>query len=49
MQDTRFYDVVQMTSRTDLTPFAICIWVLLAHILAGLLLAYFGSRESRWD
>jgi ABC transport system ATP-binding/permease protein len=49
MRDTRFYDVVQMTSRTSLTPYAICGWVLLAHILAGLILAYFGSRESRWD
>jgi ABC-type sulfate transport system permease component len=49
MRDTRFYDVVQMTSRTSLAPFAICAWVLLAHILVGLALAYFGSRESRWD
>jgi ABC-type multidrug transport system ATPase subunit len=49
MRDTRFYDIVQMTSRTDLAPFLVCVWVLLAHILAGLLLAYFGARESRWD
>jgi ABC-type multidrug transport system ATPase subunit len=49
MRDTRFYDIVQMTSRTDLAPFAVCAWVLLAHILAGLILAYFGARESRWD
>ena len=49
MRDTRFYDIVSMTSRTDLAPFAVCGWVLLAHALAGLLLAYFGARESRWD
>jgi ABC-type multidrug transport system ATPase subunit len=49
MRDTRFYDIVQMTSRTDLAPFAVCGWVLLAHVLAGLILAYFGARESRWD
>jgi ABC-type multidrug transport system ATPase subunit len=49
MQDTRFYDLVKMTSRTSLAPIAVCSWVLLAHILAGLILAYFGSRESRWD
>ena len=49
MRDTRFYDVVQMTSRTGLAPFAVCGWVLLAHVFAGLILAYFGSRESRWD
>jgi len=49
MRDTRFYDIIQMTSRTDLAPFLICGCVLLAHALAGLVLAYFGSRESRWD
>jgi len=49
MRDTRFYDLVKMTSRTDLAPIAVCGWVLIAHILAGLTLAYFGSRESRWD
>jgi ABC-type multidrug transport system ATPase subunit len=49
MRDTRFYDVVQMTSRTELTAYAVCIWVLLAHVLVGLFLAYFGARESRWD
>ncbi len=49
MRDTRFYDVVQMTSRTGLAAFSICSWILLAHILVGLLLAYFGSRESRWE
>jgi len=49
MRDARFYDIVQMTSRTELAPFAVCAWVLLAHALAGLVLAYFGARESRWD
>jgi hypothetical protein len=49
MRDTRFYDVVQMTSRTGLTGYGFCAWVLMAHVLAGLVLAYFGSRESRWD
>ena len=49
MRDTRFYDVVQMTARTDLAPFPVCILVLLAHALAGLLLAYIGARASQWD
>ncbi len=51
MRDTRFYDVVQMTTRngTTLAPFAVCGSVLMAHIIAGLILAYFGARESRWD
>jgi ABC-type multidrug transport system ATPase subunit len=49
MRDTRFYDIVQMTARTELAPLAVCGWVLLAHVLAGLVLAYFGARTSRWD
>jgi len=49
MRDTRFYDVIKMTSRTDLAPLIMCGWVLLAHVLAGLILAWFGARESRWD
>ena len=49
LRETRFYDLVRMTSRTDLAPLAVCGWVLMAHVLAGLLLAYFGSRESRWE
>jgi hypothetical protein len=49
MRDTRFYDIVQMTARTELAPYAVCGWVLLAHTLAGLMLAYFGARASRWE
>jgi ABC-type multidrug transport system ATPase subunit len=49
MRDTRFYDIVTMTSRTTLSAYPICACVLLAHILAGLILAWFGVRESRWD
>ena len=49
MRDTRFYDIVQMTARTELAPYAVCICVLLAHTAAGLMLAYFGARASRWE
>ena len=49
MRDTRFYDVVQKSSRTSLTAFAVCACVLLAHIIGGFILAYFGARESRWE
>jgi ABC transport system ATP-binding/permease protein len=49
MRDSRFYDVVLMTSRTSLSAYTVCLWVLIAHIAAGLILAWFGSRESRWD
>jgi ABC-type multidrug transport system ATPase subunit len=49
MRDTRFYDVVQSVSQTELAPLGVCGWVLVFHIIAGLLLAYLGSRHSRWE
>jgi ABC-type multidrug transport system ATPase subunit len=49
MRDTRFYDVVQSVSQTDLAPLGLCGWVLVFHIIAGLVLAYLGSRHSRWE
>ncbi len=49
MRDTRFYDVVQSISQTELSPFALCGWVLLCHIAGGLLVAYLGAKTSRWD
>ncbi len=49
MRDTRFYDVVQSVSQTELAPLGLCGWVLVFHILAGLLLAYLGSRHSQWE
>jgi len=49
MRDTRFYDVVRMTSGTSLAAYPVCVLVLLAHVAAGLVLAYYGARESRWE
>lgn len=49
MRDTRFYDVVQSVSQTEMAQLGLCGWVLVFHILAGLVLAYLGSRHSRWE
>ena len=49
MRDTRFYNVIQSVSQTKLAPLGLCGWVLVFPILAGLLLAYLGSRHSRWE
>jgi hypothetical protein len=40
MRDTGFYDIVQSVSQAERAPLALCGWVLVFHILAGLLLAY---------
>jgi ABC-type multidrug transport system ATPase subunit len=49
MRDTRFYDVVQSTTQTELVALVLCFWVLGSHILGGLLLAYLGAKSSRWQ
>ena len=49
MSDTRFYDVVQSVTQTQLSRTGLCVWVLASHILLGLMLAYIGSRQSRWE
>jgi ABC-type multidrug transport system ATPase subunit len=49
MRDTRFYDFVQSMTATGLVAFGLCAWVLLMHALGGVLLAYLGSRNSRWE
>lgn len=49
MRDTRFYDVVQDVTQTKLSPLQVCVWVLATHVIVGLVIAYFGSRQSRWE
>lgn len=47
LRDERYYDIVTMVAQTALSPAALCAWVLLAHIAAGLFLAWTGTRTSR--
>ena len=49
MRETRFYDVVQLVTPTDLSPVALCFWALCCHIFIGLTVAYLGCIRSRWD
>ena len=49
MKDTRFYDVVQSVTQTQHSKIGLCVWVLLSHILLGIILAYIGSKQSRWE
>ncbi len=49
MRETRFYDAVQMVTQTDLSGIPLCLWALTFHVVFGLLLAYIGCRQSRWD
>ncbi len=45
----RYYDIVKMVAQTALSEASLCIWVLAAHIVAGLFLAWIGARASRMN
>jgi len=49
MRDTRFYDFVQSMSTTELVAFGLCAWVLGMHIVGGIVVAYLGAQNSRWE
>jgi ABC-type multidrug transport system ATPase subunit len=49
MRETRFYDVVRSMSQTELAAIELCCWVLLMHVLGGLVVAYLGAKHSRWE
>jgi ABC-type multidrug transport system ATPase subunit len=49
MRDTRAYGAVLKVAQTNLSAVPVCVWVLCFHVLLGLMLAYTGSRNSRWE
>ena len=48
LRDTRFYDLVKSITETPLATSHVSLWILLVHLLLGLVLAYFGMRRSQW-
>jgi hypothetical protein len=49
MHDTRFYEAVQRVTQTTLSPAGLCAWVLMCHVILGLVIAYMGCKNSRWE
>lgn len=47
LRGERYYDIVQMVVQTALSPAALCLWVLVAHVIFGLFIAWVGCRNSR--
>ncbi|MCQ2366693.1 MAG: ATP-binding cassette domain-containing protein [Akkermansia sp.] len=35
--------------QTTFSPITLCHWVLIAHIIVGIVLAYIGARRERWE
>jgi hypothetical protein len=49
MTDTAFYDAVTKVTSTTLISPELAVFVLAAHLLIGLSLAWIGSRNSQWE
>lgn len=49
LRDTRFYEAILSVTQTKLAAAPLCVWVLCCHVLLGLLFAYVGSKNSRWE
>ena len=49
LRDTRFYDLIVQTTKTDLAAVPTCFFVLAAHVALGVIVAYFGCRRSAWE
>ncbi|MDE1171151.1 MAG: ABC transporter permease [Verrucomicrobium sp.] len=49
MRDTRFYDMVRTVTSTPVAGAELCQWMLLGHIVVGLVFAYLGCLRSRWE
>ncbi len=51
MENTRYYDAMTNYGVVPTEPAGalLCVWVLLAHVVLGLVLAYTGARNSRWE
>ena len=49
MRETRFYDLILTTTKTDLAAVPTCVWVLAAQVALGMGVAYLGCRRSAWE
>ncbi|MEI9894509.1 MAG: ATP-binding cassette domain-containing protein [Chthoniobacter sp.] len=49
MRDTRFYEAVLSVTQTSLVSVDLCFWVLMTHVILGLLIAYMGCKNSQWE
>lgn len=49
LRDTRYYDVFELVIPTTLSSPALCVWVLVLHILFGIFLAWLGCLRAAWD
>ena len=49
MRETRFYDAVLAVAERNEISANLCSWVLMCHVITGLVVAYMGCKNSRWE
>ena len=49
LKDERYYDIVLSVVQSPLSPTPLCIWVLFAHIAAGLVITWIGCENRQID
>jgi hypothetical protein len=49
MHETRFFDAAKAVTQTEISNAPLCIWWLACHVLLGLIIAYTGCKNSRWE
>lgn len=47
LRGDRYYDIVEKVIQTGLSASSLCLWVLLLHVLAGILFTYQGCVKTR--
>lgn len=47
LKGERYYDIVQTVIQTQLSPTALCLWVLGFHVVLGIVLAWIGCQRTR--
>ncbi len=47
LKNERYYDIVQTVVQSPLSPLSLCLWVLVAHIAAGLFAAWIGCEKRQ--
>jgi hypothetical protein len=47
LRGDRYYDIVEKVIQTSLAATPICLWVLVLHVLAGIILTYQGCVKTR--
>ena len=47
LKSERYYDIVQTVVQSPLSPLSLCLWLLGAHIAAGLIVAWIGCEKRQ--